>query len=229
MQMTELFASSVAVIVPIFALAAGAEARGIRERLRQPDPGWEREFAAYSTDHELDLSHGAGEVLSYLKGVPALSVLYKAERAMAIGGAVAWLVIFVLLGITELRSLIWLADGAVPGDPGLAQFSLVSIGLAMLTLIVAPVIYLLVPLGLSVDLIPQGLKAAVGPKLADKGAGGFVKQILTELEGAVERAGETYQQKKAPQAAADHEPPQESGQDPDGGPMADASGPNAST
>jgi hypothetical protein len=38
MLMTETFASAVAVIVPIFALAAGAEARGIRERLRQPDP-----------------------------------------------------------------------------------------------------------------------------------------------------------------------------------------------
>ena len=37
MQMTEAYASAVAVIVPIFALAAGAEARGIRERLRQPD------------------------------------------------------------------------------------------------------------------------------------------------------------------------------------------------
>ena len=107
MQMTEAFASAVAVTVPIFALAAGAEARGIRDRLRQPDPKWEREFAAYNSEHELDLSHGAGEVLTYLKGVPAPSTLYKAERAMAIGGAVAWLVVFVLLGITELRCLIW--------------------------------------------------------------------------------------------------------------------------
>ena len=86
-----------------------------------------------------------------------------------------------------------------------------SIGLAMLTLIVAPVVYLLVPLGLSVDLIPRGLKAAVGPRLADKSAGGFVKQILSELEGAVERAGETYDEKKATRAA-DREVPPEPGQ-----------------
>ncbi len=37
MQMTEAFASAVTVSVPIFALAAGAEARAIRERLRRPD------------------------------------------------------------------------------------------------------------------------------------------------------------------------------------------------
>jgi hypothetical protein len=211
MQMTEAFASAVAVTVPIFALAAGAEARGIRERLRQPDPQWEREFAAYSADHELDTSQGPAEIFAYLKGVPRLSRLYAVERAMAIAGAVVWLVVFVLLGIAELGSLVWLADATAAGDPGLAQFSLVSIGLAMLTLIVTPVVYLLVPLGLSVDLIPQGLKAAVGPKLADKGARGFVKQVLAELEGAVERAGDTHAENKLAEAA-DREPPQEPGQ-----------------
>jgi hypothetical protein len=41
MHMTEAFASAVAVSVPIFALAAGAEARGVRERLRLPDRQWE--------------------------------------------------------------------------------------------------------------------------------------------------------------------------------------------
>ena len=46
-QMTEAFASAVTVSVPIFALAAGAEARAIRERLRRPDPKWEQDFAAY--------------------------------------------------------------------------------------------------------------------------------------------------------------------------------------
>jgi hypothetical protein len=207
MQMTEAFASTVAVTVPIFALAAGAEARGIRERLRQPDPKWEREFAAYTAEHELDLSQRPGEIFAYLKGVPALSTLYKAERAMAIAGAIAWLVIFVLLGITELRCLVWLTDGSPPGNSGLAQFSIVVIGLAMLTLIVAPVIYLLVPLGLSVDLIPAGLKAAVGPKLADKNAKGFFKQVLTELEGAVERAGESYGEKKGAGDGSAPEPP----------------------
>jgi hypothetical protein len=206
MQMTEAYASAVAVIVPIFALAAGAEARGIRERLRQPDPQWEQEFAAYNTEHELDPSLAPREVFAYLRGVPGLSRLYKVERAMAVAGAVAWLVVFILLGITELGSLIWLADGAVPGDQGLAQFSAISIGLAMLTLIVAPVIYLLVPLGLSIDLIPKGLRDTVGPKLRDARGQNFVKQVLTELEGAVERASETYAEKK-PADAADGKPP----------------------
>ena len=127
MLMTETFASAVAVIVPIFALAAGAEARGIRERLRQPDPQWEREFAAYSAEHDLDMTQGPGEIVAYLKGVPIMSTLYKVERGVAIGGAIVWLVVFLMLGITELNCLIWLADGAVGGNPGLAQFSVVSI------------------------------------------------------------------------------------------------------
>ncbi len=208
MQMTEAYASAVAVIVPIFALAAGAEARGIRERLRRPDPQWEREFAAYNAEHELDMDKAPSDVFAYLKDVPGLSRLYKAERAMAIVGAVVWLVVFVMLGIAELGSLIWLADGAVPGDPGLAQFSAVSIGLAMLTLIVAPVFYLLVPLRLSIDLIPKGLKDAVGPKLRDASGRDFFKQVLTELEGAVERAGDSYGAKK-PAEATDGEAPKE--------------------
>ena len=196
MQMTEAFASAVAVIVPIFALAAGAEARGIRERLRQPDPQWEREFAAYSAEHELDMSQRPGEIFGYLKGVPIMSTLYKVERATAIVGAVVWLVVFLLLGITEMRCLIWLADGAAAGDPGLAQFSVVSIGLAMLTLILAPVVYLVMPLALPFDLIPKSLKEAVGPKLDTPRGRGFVRQVLTELEGALDRASETHTEQK---------------------------------
>ena len=53
-----------------------------------------------------------------------------------------------------------------------------------------------------------GLKAAVGPKLADSNGRDFFKQVLTELEGAVERASDTHAEKKAA-AAADREPPQE--------------------
>lgn len=207
MLMTEAFASAVAVIVPIFALAAGAEARGIRERLRQPDPQWEREFAAYSAKHDLDHTQGPGEIFAYLKDVPIMSTLYKVERGMAIGGAIVWLVVFLMLGITEMNCLIWLADGAVPGDPGLAQFSVVSIGLAMLSLILAPLVYLVVPLGLSVDLIPKGLKEAVGQKLGDAGGRGFVRQVLTELEGAVDRASETYSEKKPTDPAGQEVPP----------------------
>jgi hypothetical protein len=68
----------------------------------------------------------------------------------------------------------------------------ISIGIAMLTLIAAAVLYFLVPLGLTVDLVPEGLKTTVAPKLAGKGSKGFIKQVLAELEGAIERAGEKY-------------------------------------
>ena len=160
------------------------------------------------------MSQGPGEIFGYLKGVPIMSTLYKVERATAIVGAVVWLVVFLLLGITEMRCLIWLADGAVPGDPGLAQFSAVSIGLAMLTLIVAPVVYLVMPLALTVDLIPKSLKEAVGPKLSDVHGPGFVRQVLTELEGAIERASDTHAGQKPAVAAeaAEAEPPSNPGQ-----------------
>jgi len=195
METTEAFASAVAVSVPIFALAAGAEARGIRERLQRPDPKWEREFAAYNAEHDLDLGGRPADVFAYFKGVPGLSRLYAVERAMAIAGALAWLAVFVLLAITELRCLIWLGDGEPPGASGLASFSVISIGIAMLTLIMAPVLYFLVPLGLTVDVIPAGLKAAVAPKAGDEHAKGFVKLALAELEGAIERASEKYEKR----------------------------------
>jgi hypothetical protein len=54
---------------------------------------------------------------------------------------------------------------------------------------------------------PQ-VREAVGPKLGDSNARGFFKQVLTELEGAVERAGETYGEKK-PAEAANREAPTE--------------------
>ena len=57
----------------------------------------------------------------------------------------------------------------------------------MAALIVAPTLYFLVPLMLPLDVIPQGLKDAVGPKLGDQRARGFIKLALQEFEGAMER------------------------------------------
>ncbi len=105
------------------------------------DQRWEQEFAAYRTEHELDLSGGPAEVVRYLKGVPALSKLCVAERVATIGGVLAWLAVFVLLGIAELRGLVWLANGAQPGNSGLATFSVVAIACAMAAPIVAPTLY----------------------------------------------------------------------------------------
>ena len=46
--MTEAYAAATTVSIPIFALAAGAEARTVRDRLRRPDQRWEEEFARTS-------------------------------------------------------------------------------------------------------------------------------------------------------------------------------------
>ena len=111
---------------------------------------------------------------------------------------------FVLLGVAELRCLVWLADGGPAGDSGLATFSVIVIAVAMAALIVAPTLYFLVPLLLPLDVIPRGLKDAVGPKLGDKRAKGFIKLALQEFEGAMERAGEKFEAAhlEAPSAAS---------------------------
>jgi hypothetical protein len=206
--MTEAFASAVTVTVPILALAAGAEARAVRDRLRRPDSDWEREFEAHQASHEFDPAKPPAEVLEYFKGVPGVSKAYVVERLLAVCSAVVWLVVFVLLAITELLSLVWLGDGAGPGDSGLAAFAVVTIGLALAALIMAPAVYLFVPVLLPLDLVPHGLKKAVVPKLATKEGRGFVKVLLHELEGAIERASEKVEDaQETPAAPGDGEPP----------------------
>jgi hypothetical protein len=53
-QMTGALAGAVAVSIPIFALAAGTEARALRDRLKKPDQQWERQFAACQAEHSLE-------------------------------------------------------------------------------------------------------------------------------------------------------------------------------
>jgi hypothetical protein len=64
---------------------------------------------------------------------------------------------------------VWLGDGARGTDPGLARFSVVTIGLALAALIISPAVALLFPLLLPLDLVPHGLRKAVGPKLVTIG------------------------------------------------------------
>jgi hypothetical protein len=208
--MTEAFASAVTVTVPILALAAGAEARAVRDRLRRPDAEWEKEFEAHQASHEFDPAKPPTEVLEYFKGVPGISKAYAVERLLAVASAIVWLVVFVLLAITELLCLVWLGDAGAPGDSGLATFSVVTIGLALAALIMAPAVYLFVPVLLPLDLVPHGLKKAVVPKLVTEQGRGFVKVLLSELEGAVERAAEKAEgaknAEKTPAVPGDGEP-----------------------
>ena len=207
--MTEAFASAVTVTVPILALAAGAEARAVRDRLRRPDDEWEQKFEAHQASHEFDPARPPSEVLAYFKDVPGVSKAYVVERMLAVASAIVWLVVFVLLAITELLSLVWLGDGAGPGDSGLATFALITIALALAALIMAPALYLFVPVLLPLDLLPHGLKKAVAPKLAGKQGRGFVKVLLNELEGALERAVEKSEEttETSPGSPGDGEQP----------------------
>jgi hypothetical protein len=186
--MTEAFASAVAVTVPILALAAGAEVRAVRERVRRPDDEWEKAFAAYQEEHKLDVGKSHAEALKFFVDMPAMPKAFIAERVAAITGAFVWLVVFVLLAVVELLSLVWLGDGARGTDSGLAEFSVVSIGIALAALIVSPAVYLLFPLLLSVDLVPHGLRKAVVPKISTISGRDLLRHMAAEFENAVERA-----------------------------------------
>jgi hypothetical protein len=71
MQMTEAFAGAVAVSIPIFALAAGTEARALRDRLKKPEQEWERQFAAYHAEHRLDMDGPPADAVAYFRGWPS--------------------------------------------------------------------------------------------------------------------------------------------------------------
>jgi hypothetical protein len=201
--MTEAFASAVAVTVPILALAAGAEVRAVRERVRRPDEEWEKAFAAYQAEHELDLDKPHAEALKYFIGMPAVKKAFVVERIAAIAGALTWLAVFILLTIAELLSLVWLADGAHGAAPGVAEFSVVTIGIALAALVVTPAVYLLFPLLLSVDLVPHGLRKAVGPKITTVSGRDLLRHMMREFETSVEHAArEAQEAARAGQTAA---------------------------
>jgi hypothetical protein len=209
-QMTDAFASAVTVSIPIFVLAAGAEARAVRERLKRPDANWEREFAQYQAEHDVRPGDRPVDMLRYYRGVPWVSKLYLTERLLAVAAALGWLAVFVLLAIAELRSLVWLADGSAPGNSGLASFALLSIALAMAALIFAPAAYLLVPLAVPFDVLPKGLRDDVKGKLRQQKGLGFFRLVFSELEGALDRAGEKFEAEV--KAASDPDPAAQPGQ-----------------
>jgi hypothetical protein len=202
--MTEAFASAVAVTVPILALAAGAEVRAVRERVRRPHEEWEKAFAAYQEERKLQEEKSHAEVLKFVADMPAMPKAFVAERVAAITGAFVWLVVFVLLAVAELLSLVWLGDGARGTDSGLAQFSVVSIGIALAALILSPAVYLLFPLLLSVDLVPHGLREAVGPRLVTVSGRDLLRHMAADFENAVEHAA---QEAKQARAGAEEQPP----------------------
>jgi hypothetical protein len=186
MQMTDSFASAVAVSIPIFALAAGAEARAVRDRLRETDERWEKRFADYEAEHSVDPDDPA-DVLHFITGMPGFSV---ARKVMTLAAAVAWLIVFAMLAVAELLCLIWLGDGAPAGHAGLADFSLLAIGLALLSLVVTPAFYLLVPVFMPFDVLPRGLKRSMATRMGDAKGKNFFRLVLSELEGAIDRAAD---------------------------------------
>lgn len=190
MQMTDSYAAAVAVTIPILALAAGGEARAIRERVRKPHEEWERQYREYLEQHPLDLGGPVEDVLGHLLEVPRLPRLYRIERALALVGAVVWLFVFTLLAVVELLTLQWLADGDPAGRAGVAELAFWSVAVGFASLIVAPMAYLVLPVFLSYDMVPAGLRLNVTAQLAEGKADvkGLAGQLAGEAGGAFERA-----------------------------------------
>jgi hypothetical protein len=191
MQMTDSFASAVAVSIPIFALAAGAEARAVRDRLRETDERWEKRFADYEAEHSIDPDDPA-DVMRFLTGMPGFSL---ARKVTTLAAAISWLIVFALLAIAEMLCLVWLGDGAPAGHAGLATFALLAIGLALLSLIVTPAFYLLVPVLMPFDVLPRGLKRSMATRMGNAKGKNFFRLVLSELEGAIERAADKTDEK----------------------------------
>ena len=187
MEMTDSFGAAVAVTIPILALAAGGEARSIRERIQKPHEQWEQLYRQHQQQHPLDLDGSTDGVLEHLLDLPKLPLLFRIERAIAVVGAIVWLFVFSVLTIVELLTLLWLADGEPAGHGVLAGFALWSIGIGFLALIVAPMIYLAVPVMLVLDMIPAGLRGSLTEQAASGKGRKVAKGLAKESGGAFVR------------------------------------------
>jgi hypothetical protein len=187
MQMTDSFGAAVAVTIPILALAAGGEARSIRERIQKPHEQWEQLYQRHQQQHPLDLDGSADSVLEHLLDLPKLPVLFRVERAIAVLGAIVWLLVFSVLTVVELLTLLWLADGEPSGHGDLAAFALWSIGVGFLALIVAPMAYLAMPVMLALDLVPAGLRGSLAEQAASGKGRQVAKDLAKETGGALDR------------------------------------------
>jgi hypothetical protein len=197
MQMTDSYAAAVAVTIPILALAAGGEARAIRERIQKPHDEWEREYRQYTEQHPLDLGGSTESVIDHLLELPKLPRAFKVERVIALLGAAVWLIVFTLLTVVELLTLQWLADDEPAGHAGLAGLALWSIAIGFAALIVAPLAYLAVPVFLSLDLVPAGLRKTIADQLAEgRGGKDLAKALARETGGAVKRTIQQLEQQE---------------------------------
>jgi hypothetical protein len=187
MQMTDSFGAAVAVTIPILALAAGGEARSIRERIQKPHEQWEQLYQQHRQQHPLDLDGSADGVLEHLLDLPKLPLLFRIERAIAVIGAIVWLLVFSVLAVVELLTLLWLADGDPSGHGALAAFALWSIGVGFVALIVAPMAYLAMPVLLVLDMVPAGLRRSLTEQAASGKGRQVAKELATETGGAFDR------------------------------------------
>jgi len=101
-------------------------------------------------------------------------VLFRVERAIAVLGAIVWLLVFSVLTVVELLTLLWLADGEPSGH-------------GFLALIVAPMAYLAMPVMLVLNRVPAGLRGSLSEQAASGKGRQVAKDLAKQTGGALDR------------------------------------------
>lgn len=157
MQMSETYAESIAVVLPVILLAAVVEMRAFEQQTRT---WWAEVFAPFIA--AVRAIPGGGrewtdearkEARSHIKRLATDDVRFANVRVlsglmggkfiatMLVGGW--WCMTAGLVVVTEIRMLWWLGQQAPSVDPDLAALGIVATGAGMAMLVVAPVVRVL--------------------------------------------------------------------------------------
>ncbi|MFC7265858.1 hypothetical protein [Streptomyces lutosisoli] len=157
MQMSETYAESVAVVLPVILLAAVVEMRAFEQQTRT---WWAEVFAPFVAAARTVPGGGRKwtddarkEARSHIERLARHDVRFANARVlsgfmggkflatMLIGGW--WCLAAGLMVVTEMRMLWWLTQQEPAADPDLAAFGIAATGAGLAMLVVAPVVRVL--------------------------------------------------------------------------------------
>ena len=140
MKVTDLFASTVVVTIPVLLLAATVELRSFADTAAQRAVGWQEEFVLRNFDFvkllaETRRQTGWAKIIALF---PVMDRLMKLIPGIGfwIWLPIAWLAALVLSAISEVYSLLYLAG--IHKDSAPAQLSVIAITALVALLIITP-------------------------------------------------------------------------------------------
>ncbi|MCT9005444.1 hypothetical protein [Streptomyces rhizosphaerihabitans] len=153
MQMSETYAESIAVVLPVILLAAVVEMRAFEQQTRT----WWAEITAPFIEAVRTVPGGGkwtddarAEVRSHIERVARDDVRFANVRVLSafMGGkfiatmlvGIWWCVTAGLMVVTEIRMVWWLGQPEPSASPDLAALGIVATGAGMAMLVVAPVV-----------------------------------------------------------------------------------------